>query len=76
MKEEEDEDDEDGADDYDDGHTGGEGKASKHNECLEQNRISAQESRKCKKTMIEELQRTVITLSRENKDLNECNEQF
>ena len=41
---------------------------------LEQNRISARESRKRKKTMIEELQRTVITLSKENKDLNERNE--
>jgi bZIP transcription factor len=37
---------------------------------------SARESRKRKKTMIEELQRTVITLSRENKDLNERNEQL
>lgn len=41
---------------------------------LEQNRISARESRKRKKTMIEELQRTVITLSKENKELNERNE--
>ena len=41
---------------------------------LEQNRISARESRKRKKTMIEELQRTVITLSQENKELNERNE--
>lgn len=46
----------------------------KRKERLEQNRISARESRKRKKTMIEELQRTVITLSRENKDLNERNE--
>ena len=49
-------------------------KAHKRKERLEQNRISARESRKRKKTMIEELQRTVITLSRENKDLNERNE--
>ncbi|KAL3792114.1 hypothetical protein HJC23_013388 [Cyclotella cryptica] len=41
---------------------------------LEQNRISARESRKRKKTMIEELQRTVINLSKENKELNERNE--
>lgn len=72
-------------DDYDDGEsasrgdddTGGGGddaKARKRKERLEQNRISARESRKRKKTMIEELQRTVITLSRENKDLNERNE--
>jgi hypothetical protein len=51
-----------------------EAKARKRKERLEQNRISARESRKRKKTMIEELQRTVITLSRENKDLNERNE--
>lgn len=49
-------------------------KAKKRKERLEQNRISARESRKRKKTMIEELQRTVITLSRENKELNERNE--
>lgn len=48
--------------------------AKKRKERLEQNRISARESRKRKKSMIEELQRTVITLSRENKDLNERNE--
>lgn len=48
--------------------------ARKRKERLEQNRISARESRKRKKSMIEELQRTVITLSRENKDLNERNE--
>jgi uncharacterized protein (DUF3084 family) len=51
-----------------------EAKARKRKERLEQNRISARESRKRKKGMIEELQRTVITLSRENKDLNERNE--
>ena len=51
-------------------------KHRKRKERLEQNRISARESRKRKKTMIEELQRTVITLSRENKDLNERNEQL
>ena len=51
-------------------------KAKKRKERLEQNRISARESRKRKKTMIEELQRTVITLSRENKDLNDRNEQL
>ena len=49
-------------------------KARKRKERLEQNRISARESRKRKKTMIEELQRTVITLSKENKELNERNE--
>jgi len=49
-------------------------KVQKRKERLEQNRISARESRKRKKTMIEELQRTVITLSRENKDLNLRNE--
>ena len=48
--------------------------AAKRRERLEQNRISARESRKRKKNMIEELQRTVITLSRENKELNERNE--
>lgn len=48
--------------------------AKKRRERLEQNRISARESRKRKKTMIEELQRTVITLSRENKQLNQTNE--
>ena len=51
-----------------------EARSRKRKERLEQNRISARESRKRKKTMIEELQRTVITLSRENKDLNERNE--
>lgn len=51
-------------------------KDRKRRERLEQNRISARESRKRKKTMIEELQRTVITLSRENKELNERNEQL
>lgn len=51
-------------------------KERKRRERLEQNRISARESRKRKKTMIEELQRTVIGLSRENKDLNERNEGF
>ena len=49
-------------------------KNRKRKERLEQNRVSARESRKRKKTMIEELQRTVITLSRENKDLNDRNE--
>ena len=49
-------------------------KRRKRQERLEQNRISARESRKRKKTMIEELQKTVITLSRENKELNERNE--
>ena len=51
-------------------------RAQKRKERLEQNRISARESRKRKKTMIEELQRTVITLSKENKDLNDRNEQL
>ena len=51
-------------------------KSKKRKERLEQNRISARESRKRKKTMIEELQRTVITLSRENKDLNNRNEEL
>jgi len=58
----------------DDEEIGPDGKRNKRKERLEQNRISARESRKRKKTMIEELQRTVITLSRENKDLNERNE--
>lgn len=49
-------------------------RALKRRERLEQNRISARESRKRKKNMIEELQRTVIALSRENKELNERNE--
>ena len=57
-----------------DGAEGGAKKGKRKAERLEQNRISARESRKRKKTMIEELQRTVITLSRENKDLNERNE--
>lgn len=48
----------------------------KRRERLEQNRISARESRKRKKNMIEELQRTVIALSRENKELNERNEKL
>ena len=43
---------------------------SKRKERLEQNRISARESRKRKKSMIEELQRTVMTLTAENNDLN------
>ncbi|CAB9519000.1 expressed unknown protein [Seminavis robusta] len=51
-------------------------KNRKRRERLEQNRVSARESRKRKKTMIEELQRTVITLSRENKGLNDRNEQL
>jgi hypothetical protein len=46
----------------------------KRKERLEQNRISARESRKRKKNMIEELQRTVITLSREHKELTQRNE--
>ncbi|CAJ1947375.1 unnamed protein product [Cylindrotheca closterium] len=49
-------------------------KAKKRKERLEQNRISARESRKRKKTMIEELQRTVITLSKENKELTDRND--
>ncbi len=68
MDNEEKEDEDDSAGDTNDV------KAHKRKERLEQNRISARESRKRKKTMIEELQRTVITLSRENKDLNERNE--
>jgi predicted RNase H-like nuclease (RuvC/YqgF family) len=51
-------------------------KKRKRKERLEQNRISARESRKRKKSMIEELQRTVIALSRENKELNERNEKL
>jgi len=51
-------------------------KAKKRKERLEQNRISARESRKRKKTMIEELQRTVITLSKENKELTDRNDQL
>ena len=49
-------------------------KFRKRRERLEQNRISARESRKRKKNMIEELQRTVITLSREHKELSQRNE--
>ncbi|CAB9513403.1 expressed unknown protein [Seminavis robusta] len=49
-------------------------KNRKRRERLEQNRVSARESRKRKKSMIEELQRTVITLSRENKELSDRNE--
>ena len=49
-------------------------RSKKKQERLEQNRISARESRKRKKTMIEELQRTVITLSKENRELNDRNE--
>ena len=71
-----DEDPDDVGDDDDDDVGNGDSKARKRKERLEQNRISARESRKRKKTMIEELQRTVITLSRENKDLNERNEQL
>mmetsp|Transcript_15754 Transcript_15754/g.20555 ORF Transcript_15754/g.20555 Transcript_15754/m.20555 type:complete len:144 (+) Transcript_15754:49-480(+) len=66
----------DDGDDGDDGEGGGGSRGTKRKERLEQNRISARESRKRKKTMIEELQRTVITLSRENKELNERNEQL
>mmetsp|Transcript_128 Transcript_128/g.292 ORF Transcript_128/g.292 Transcript_128/m.292 type:complete len:132 (+) Transcript_128:68-463(+) len=62
--------------DDDSGGGNGEGKNKKRKERLEQNRISARESRKRKKSMIEELQKTVITLSRENKELNEKNEQL
>ena len=47
---------------------------TKRRERLEQNRISARESRKRKKTMIEELQRSVINLSRENKEWQQRNE--
>jgi len=47
---------------------------SKRRERLEQNRISARESRKRKKSMIEELQRTVIGLTSENKELNGRNQ--
>jgi predicted RNase H-like nuclease (RuvC/YqgF family) len=67
--------DDDVDDSEDDGSGGGNANVSKkRKERLEQNRISARESRKRKKTMIEELQRTVITLSRENKELNDRNE--
>lgn len=51
-------------------------RSRKRKERLEQNRLSARESRKRKKAMIEELQRTVITLSRDNKELNDKNEQL
>jgi hypothetical protein len=64
------------SDDDDDDDDDEDVKNRKRKERLEQNRISARESRKRKKTMIEELQRTVITLSRENKELNERNEQL
>jgi hypothetical protein len=73
-----DDDDDDDDDDLEDdvGGLPGDPKTKKRKERLEQNRVSARESRKRKKTMIEELQRTVITLSRENKDLNGRNEQL
>jgi hypothetical protein len=71
-----DDDDDDSGDDLNPDGTPNDTKAKKRRERLEQNRISARESRKRKKTMIEELQRTVITLSRENKDLNDRNEQL
>jgi uncharacterized protein (DUF3084 family) len=70
MADDESEDDHDSNDDGNDP----ESKARKRKDRLEQNRISARESRKRKKTMIEELQRTVITLSRDNKELNDRNE--
>ena len=70
MKDDDSEDDHDSNDDGNDP----EAKARKRKDRLEQNRISARESRKRKKTMIEELQRTVITLSRDNKELNDRNE--
>ena len=71
------EDDEGSLQHPDDGDEGdGADRGKKRKERLEQNRISARESRKRKKTMIEELQRTVITLSRENKELNERNDQL
>lgn len=70
MREEESEEDHESNDDGNDP----EAKARKRKDRLEQNRISARESRKRKKTMIEELQRTVITLSRDNKELNDRNE--
>ena len=41
---------------------------------LEQNRVSARESRKRKKVMIEELQRSVALLSNENRLLNQQNQ--
>jgi len=41
---------------------------------LEQNRISARESRKRKKVMIEELQRSVQLLNNENRLLNQQNQ--
>jgi len=47
---------------------------SRKAERLEQNRISARESRKRKKSMIEELQRTVIALTSENNELNGRNQ--
>ena len=56
------------------GNEGDDVKIRKRRERLEQNRISARESRKRKKNMIEELQRTVITLSREHKELSQRNE--
>jgi predicted RNase H-like nuclease (RuvC/YqgF family) len=66
----------DGIDDRRPNETEEDAKNRKRKERLEQNRISARESRKRKKSMIEELQRTVIALSRENKELNERNEKL
>jgi len=74
MTAEDNEDETVGSDDRRENETEEDARNRKRKERLEQNRISARESRKRKKTMIEELQRTVITLSRENKDLNERNE--
>jgi hypothetical protein len=78
-----DEDDDDGCDGPSSSVAGGDGvggtpppRAQKRRERLEQNRLSARESRKRKKTMIDELQRTVIALSRENGDLNDRNWQL
>lgn len=58
-----------GSDDDDSNNTNS-NNPNKRKERLEQNRISARESRKRKKSMIEELQHTVITLTSENKELN------
>ena len=55
------------------GEDGGSNK-NKRKERLEQNRISARESRKRKKSMIEELQRTVMGLTSENMELNGRNQ--
>jgi len=84
QKEEEDEDEEDERENGEatqaqQAQTGGEGAAqdefeSKRRKRLELNRKAAQESRRRKKLRIEELQRSVVFLTRENGELREQND--